>query len=82
MLCVASEYVAMTTPRLYRASLSKTQTQADRYLREQTGLRYSRYMVSLFFLAKTSEHLQVTLTAQMQHFTSQLSPTQLPRRIL
>ena len=32
MLCVASEYVAMTTPRLYRAGLSLTLAEADTYL--------------------------------------------------
>ena len=82
MLCIASEYVAMTTPRLYRGSLSKTQVQADRYLLEQSGQRYSRYMVSLFFLAKTSEHLQVTLTALIQRILSQSFSVRLPRRIL
>ena len=82
MLCVASEYVAMTTPRLYRASLSKTQAQADRYLREQVGQRYSRFMVSLFFRAKVSKDLEMALAELIQRLSSQLSPIRLPRRIL
>ena len=86
MLCVASEYVAMTTPRLYRATLSKTQVQADRYLREQAGRRYSSWMVTLFFLARASQNLQIMLTALAQRvqsqIQSQLPPTRLPRRVL
>lgn len=72
MLCVASEYVAMTTPRLYRASLSKTSSQADRYLREQAGRHYSSVMVLLFFRAKACQDMQIVLTAFMQRLGSQL----------
>lgn len=63
ILCVASEYVAMTEPRLYRASISKTPTQADRYLWHHAGQRYSRFVIALFFTARTSDHLQIALTA-------------------
>jgi HD-GYP domain-containing protein (c-di-GMP phosphodiesterase class II) len=82
MLCVASEYVAMTTPRLYRAALSKTHPQADHYLREQAGRRYAPFMVSLFFKAKASDHLQVLLTTQVRRMTAQIHAPRLPRRIL
>ena len=61
MLCVASEYVAMTTQRLYRESPAKTQRQADRYLRAQIGRRYSRFMVILFFQARASERMRLAL---------------------
>ncbi len=63
MLCVASEYVAMTTPRLYRAALSLTPAQADAYLRAQAGSRYSPRVVSLFLRAKAGERLWLKLTA-------------------
>ncbi|MGI4789194.1 MAG: HD-GYP domain-containing protein [Janthinobacterium lividum] len=82
MLCVASEYVAMTTPRLYRASLSKTQMQAARYLREQSGRRYSPFVVSLFFRALASEHLQVALIARFHRLKTHTPHTRLPGRIL
>ena len=63
MLCVASEYVAMTTPRLYRAALALSPAQADAYLRAQTGTRYSRRAVSLFLQAKADERRRVKLAA-------------------
>lgn len=92
MLCVASEYVAMTAPRLYRASLVKTPSQADCYLREHAGRRYSRLVVALFFAAKASERLQIALTAlyhrlqsqylKSQNAKSQQAPPRLPGRVL
>jgi HD-GYP domain-containing protein (c-di-GMP phosphodiesterase class II) len=82
MLCIASEYVAMTNLRLYRPSLSKTPAQADRYLREQIGRRYSWVMVLLFLCAKASQNLQITVTAFVQRFQAQLPPPRLPRRLL
>ena len=82
MLCVASEYVAMTTPRLYRASLSKTEAQADRYLRHQIGKRYSPFVVILFFTAKSCQQLQVIVTALYHRLNSQLPVTPLSRRVL
>ena len=63
ILCVASEWVAMTAPRLYRASISKTHTQADQFLMRHAGSRYSRFVIALFFVARTSDHLQIALTA-------------------
>jgi len=63
ILCVASEYVAMTTPRLYRASISKTSTQADQYLLRHAGRRYSLFVIVLFFTARAIDHLQIALTA-------------------
>ncbi len=89
MLCVASEYVAMTAPRLYRASVYSTRAQADRYLRRQSGVRYRRYVVWLFFCARASQNLQVVLTALAHRiaarFASRPAPlTQpvFPRRVL
>jgi HD-GYP domain-containing protein (c-di-GMP phosphodiesterase class II) len=60
MLCIASEYVAMTTPRLYRAALALTPRQADAYLRAHAGRRYSYFMVLLFFLARALERFLIT----------------------
>ncbi len=82
MLCIASEYVAMTNPRLYR-SLSKNSAQADRYLRAQIGRRYSWVMVLLFLSAKASQNLQILLTAYIHQFRSKMpSASHLPRRVL
>lgn len=81
MLCVASEYVAMTAPRLYRACLSQSQAQAGRYLRSQIGRRYSLYVVALFFCAKASQDAQIALTAFVHRLRSQ-TPAPLPRRVL
>ncbi len=82
MLCVASEYVAMTAPRLYRASLSQSQAQAGHYLRSQIGRRYSLYVVALFFCAKASQDAQIALTALMRRLKTQFPPAPLPRRVL
>ena len=81
MLCIASEYVAMTNPRLYR-SLSKTSAQADRYLQTQIGRRYSWVMVLLFLAAKASQNLQVLLTAYFHQLQAKVPPSRLPRRVL
>ena len=61
MLCVASEYVAMTTPRLYRAGLALTSAEADAYLGAQVGRRYSARMASLFRRAKVTERVRLAL---------------------
>ena len=91
MLCVASEYVAMTAPRLYRASLSMCPIQADRFLLGQTGRRYSWFVVVLFFAARSSDHLQLALTALYHRVASRLAPylshlsfpqPRLPERVL
>jgi len=63
MLCVASEYVAMTTPRLYRAALCLSPTQASAYLWQQAGHRYRRSVVLLFQIAKMGERLKCLLVA-------------------
>lgn len=55
MLCVASEYVAMTSPRLYRHGTALTSAQVLAHLRSQAGRRYHRGAVLLFLLAKTGE---------------------------
>ena len=82
MLCVASEYVAMTAPRLYRAALSQSQAQAGRYLRGQVGRRYSLYVVALFFCAKASQDAQIALTALTVRLRTSFPPAPLPRRVL
>lgn len=61
MLCVASEYVAMTTPRLYRAGLALTPAEADAYVRAQAGTRYSRSAAALFRFARATERLRLVL---------------------
>ncbi len=61
MLCIASEYVAMTTPRLYRAGLALTLIEADAYLCTQIGKRYSARTASLFHRAKETERLRLAL---------------------
>ena len=61
MLCIASEYVAMTTPRLYRAGLALTLAEADVYVRAQVGARYSARTAALFQLARATERLRLAL---------------------
>lgn len=86
MVCVASEYVAMTAPRLYRAALSMRSAQADRFLLRQTGKRYSLFVVVLFFAARSSDHLQLALTALYHRLAARVSPylppARLPERVL
>lgn len=86
MVCVASEYVAMTAPRLYRAALSLRPAQADRFLLGQTGRRYSLFVVVLFFAARSSDHLQLALTALYHRLAARaapyLPPARLPERVL
>ncbi len=61
MLCIASEYVAMTTPRLYRAGLALTRAEADAYVRAQVGLRYGAQTATLFRSAKATERVCLAL---------------------
>ena len=82
MLCIASEYVAMTAPRLYRATLSQSQAQARRYLCSQIGRRYSLYVVALFFCAKASQDAQIASAALVRRLQTFFSPASLPRRVL
>jgi HD-GYP domain-containing protein (c-di-GMP phosphodiesterase class II) len=86
MLCVASEYVAMTAPRLYRAALSMRRAQADRFLLGQIGRRYSRFVVLLFFVARSSDYVQLALTALYHRLAARivpyLPPPRLPERVL
>lgn len=55
MLCVASEYVAMTAPRLYRQGVSLTSEQAIAHLWHDAGRRYHRGAVTLFVIAKRGD---------------------------
>lgn len=82
MLCIASEYVAMTTPRLYRAALSLTPAQADAYLRAQAGRRYSARAVSLFLKAKAGEKLRLRIVAFARRLTLVFADAPLTRRAL
>ncbi len=48
MLCVATEFVALTSPRIYRAGLAAlTPDEAQRHLRRYAGTRYDRRCVVL-----------------------------------
>jgi len=80
MLCVASEYVAMTTPRLYRAALSLSPHQADAYLWKQAGRRYRRSVVFLFQIAKAGERLKLLLVARARSVAALVHSAPLPRR--
>ncbi len=83
ILCVTSEYVAMTTPRLYRAALSLTPAQADAYLWQQAGHRYRRSVVILFQIAKAGEKLKLAFVALARSAAALLHQTpSLPRRAL
>lgn len=82
MLCVASEYVAMTTPRLYRAALSLTPAQAEAYLREQAGYRYSPRVVSLFLRAKASENFRLRFLGLARRAVGYFHVAPLSRRVL
>lgn len=82
MLCIASEFAAMTSPRLYREKPAFTPQQADNYVRAQAGIRYSRRVVSLFLKARASEKLRVRLLTFARSLRSLSRPVPLPRRIL
>lgn len=82
MLCIASEYVAMTTPRLYRAGLALAPAEAGAYLRAQTGRRYPAYMVRLFLVARLTERLRVFVVRVYDGFQSQPWLTVLRERSL
>ena len=80
MICVASEYVAMTTPRLYRAALSMPPAEADAYLWRHAGNRYRRSVVLLFQIAKAGEKLKHALAAVARYITVVIQSAPLPRR--
>ena len=82
MICVASEYVAMTTPRLYRAALSLPAAEADAYLWKHAGNRYRRSVVLLFQIAKTGEKLKHALVTAARCITVVIQSAPLPRRAL
>lgn len=82
MLCVASEYVAMTTPRLYRAGLSLTPAEANVYLRAQIGIRYPAGMVALLCRAKMTESLRLSFLRLLNRLLSWPRLTRFPRRAL
>lgn len=80
MLCVVSEYVAMTTPRLYRSSVALTPDQALAHLRRYAGKRYHWGAVLLFIVAKTGEDLWQNANAFARRWFSARSAA-LPRRV-
>ena len=82
MLCVASEYIAMTTPRLYRAGLSLTPAEAHRYLAAQIGSRYPAAMVALLRKAITTERLRLYFLRLVSRLASRPKLTHFPRRAL
>lgn len=82
MLCIASEFAAMTAPRLYREQPEFSPAQADKYVRAQAGVRYSRRVVSLFLKARATEKLRVRLVAFARSLHRLTLPRPLPRRIL
>ena len=82
MLCVASEYVAMTTPRLYRAALSLTPAQAEMYLLAQADSRYSSRAVSLFLRAKSAEQRWLQFAALFYRIVSRPVMDGFSRRVL
>lgn len=81
MLCVASEYVAMTSPRLYRQGIAMTQAEALLHLRRQAGRRYHRCAVLLFLLAKTGEDCWLSARSLARQFPWKPVPL-MPRRLL
>ncbi len=82
MLCIASEFAAMTAPRLYREQPEFSPAQADKYVRAQAGVRYSRRVVSLFLRARATEKLRVRLVAFARSVRRLTLPRPLPRRVL
>lgn len=82
MLCVASEYVAMTTPRLYRVTLALPAAEADAYLWKHAGSRYRRSVVLLFQIAKAGEKLKGALSLLVRRVTVVIQSAPLPRRVL
>lgn len=81
MLCVASEYVAMTSPRLYRKGAALTPAQAIACLQRDAGCRYHGGAVLLFLVAKTGEdYWQSASSLARRWSTRHLAP--LPRRVL
>lgn len=81
MLCIASEYVAMTTPRLYRERGALTPQQAIAHFRKYAGKRYHHGAVALFIVAKTGEDIwyKASLFARRWYAARM---TALPRRAL
>lgn len=82
MLCVASEYVAMTTPRLYRGERCFSSRQAVAHLRAYAGQRYHWQAVLLFLLAKKSEDCWFSLCSLARKWYPKGILSALPRRAL
>lgn len=81
MLCVASEYVAMTTPRLYRLDAALSSEQAIAHLRCYAGKRYHWGAVFLFLLAKGTEDISAQIRTVVKPWLSGRIAA-LPRRVL
>lgn len=81
MLCVASEYVAMTSPRLYRRGAALTSAQVLTHLRSQAGRRYHRGAVLLFLLAKMGEDCWL-VARSLAHQVRRKPVSLVPRRLI
>ncbi len=81
MLCVASEYVAMTTPRLYRGDTALSPAQAISHLRLYSGKHYHPGAVFLFRLAKLGEDVSARSHTGIRVWLSSRLAS-LPRRVL
>jgi HD-GYP domain-containing protein (c-di-GMP phosphodiesterase class II) len=81
MLCVASEYVAMTTPRLYRSGVMLMPEQAVAHLVRYAGRRYHWGAVYLFLLAKSVEDSWLKTCIRVRRWYGTGSAV-LPRRVL
>ncbi len=69
VLCVASEFVALTSPRIYRAGLAMQPGQAIEYLLEHSGSRYDKTCVAL--LIRSHQTMQF-----LSRFKRKATPTQ------
>lgn len=81
MLCVAGEYVAMTSPRHYRPGVVMTPKQAIAHLRRNTGRRYHLGAVLLFLLAKKGEDCWLS-ACSLAHQIPWKQITLIPRRLV
>jgi HD-GYP domain-containing protein (c-di-GMP phosphodiesterase class II) len=81
MLCVASEYVAMTAPRHYREGIALTPEQVVAHLRRYAGKRYHWAAVFLFVFAKVGEDIWQSAYSLL-HGWYRTTLSSLPRRAL
>lgn len=80
MLCIASEYVAMTAPRLYRGERPLSSRQALSHFRANAGRRYRWQAVLLFLAAKKGEDCWLNLCSLARRWKTGRWRTALLRR--